>query len=95
MPTLECLDERTKLILDRISSMDAKVTKRFDEFDSAFNERLTRLEDDVDAIKLSSAREDGQKSVTLWVGGLVLAMLGAIGNMILVWLLGPKGPLGH
>jgi hypothetical protein len=75
--------------------MDKKLTERFDSLDEGVNERLANLEKDVAEIKISSAREDGQKSVTLWVGGAVLAMLGAIGNMVLVWLLGPKGPLSH
>ncbi|MGJ0503133.1 MAG: hypothetical protein ACR65X_05175 [Methylocystis sp.] len=70
------------------------MSRRFDAFDETVGARLSALDKDVAEIKISSAREDGQKSVTLWVGGLVLAIVGAIGNMLLVWILGPKGPLG-
>ncbi len=100
MPTLECLDERTQQIQKSITMMDEKLTRRFDSFDEGVNERLAKLEKDVAEIKINSAREDGQKSVTLWVGGAVLALLGAIGNMTMLWLLGPNGilskpPIGH
>jgi hypothetical protein len=94
MPNLECLDERTKQILSRIDDMDLRITRRFDTFEDGARERMVALEKEVSAIKISDARAEGQKTVTLWVGGLVLAVIGAIGNMLLVWLLGPKGPLG-
>ena len=94
MPNLECLDERTKQILSRIDDMDLRMSRRFDTFDETVGARLSALDKDVAEIKISAAREDGQKTVTLWVGGLVLAIVGAIGNMLLVWILGPKGPLG-
>ena len=94
MPNFECLDERTKQILSRIDDMDLRITRRFDTFEDGARERMAALEKEVASIKISDAREEGQKTVTLWVGGLVLAIIGAIGNMLLVWLLGPKGPLG-
>lgn len=95
MPTLECLDERSKQILSRIDDMDLRINRRFDSFEEGVGERLKALEADIAIIKQENAREDGKKTVSLWVGGMVLAMLGAIGNMVLVWLLGPKGPLGN
>ena len=94
MPNLECLDERTKQILSRIDDMDLRITRRFDTFEEGAHERMAALEKEVASIKISDARAEGQKTVTLWVGGLVLAVVGAIGNMLLVWVLGPKGPLG-
>jgi hypothetical protein len=94
VPNLEYLDERTKQILSRLDDMDLRITRRFDAFDETVGARLSELDKDVSEIKISAAREDGQKSVTLWVGGLVLAIVGAIGNMLLVWILGPRGPLG-
>jgi hypothetical protein len=95
MPTLECLDERSKQILDRLKDMDDRIAQRLDSFEEGVGKRLSKVEEDLASIKQERAREDGQKTVTLWVGGAVLAMLGAIGNMLLVWILGPKGPLGH
>jgi hypothetical protein len=95
MPTLECLDERSKQTLDRLNDLSEQLMRRFDSFEAGVGKRLSALESDVAVIKQERAREDGQKTVTLWVGGAVLAMLGAIGNMLLVWILGPKGPLGH
>jgi hypothetical protein len=95
MPTLECLDERSKQILDRLKDMDDRIAQRLASFEEGVGKRLSKVEEDLASIKQERAREDGQKTVTLWVGGAVLAMLGAIGNMILVWILGPKGPLGH
>ncbi|MFA7308410.1 MAG: hypothetical protein WC026_17265 [Hyphomicrobium sp.] len=100
MPTLECLDERTKRILDALEEMKSDFTVRFDSVDAAFSQRLTKLESeiketkkDVIEIKLASSKQEGQKGVFIFVGGLVLAMLGAVGNMILLWLLGPNGLL--
>ncbi|MGJ0503888.1 MAG: hypothetical protein ACR65X_09130 [Methylocystis sp.] len=72
MPNLEYLDERTKRILSRLDDMDLRITRRFDAFDETVGARLSELDKDVSEIKISAAREDGQKSVTLWVGGLVL-----------------------
>lgn len=95
MPTLECLDERSKQTLSRLEDLDERLMRRFDSFEEGIGKRISAIEADVAQIKQERAREDGQKTVTLWVGGAVLAMLGAIGNMILVWILGPKGPLGH
>ena len=94
MPNLECLDERTKQILSRIDDMDERITRQFDAFQEGAHARMVALEREIAAIKLSDARAEGQKTVTLWVGGLVLAIVGGIGNMLIVWVLGPKGPLG-
>lgn len=100
MPTLECLDERTKRILDAIEEMKADFTARFDTVDTIFSQRLAKLEaevretkKDVVEIKLTSSKQEGQKGVVIFVGGITLAMLGAIGNMVLLWLLGPNGLL--
>ena len=82
MPNLECLDERTKQILSRIDDMNLRMTRRFDAFEEGVHERMTVLEKEVASIRISDARAEGQKTVTLWVGGLVLAVIGAIGNML-------------
>jgi predicted nuclease with TOPRIM domain len=100
MPTLECLDERTRRILDAVEDMKSDFTARFDSVDSAFSLRLSKLEadiretkKDVIEIKLASSKQEGQKGVVIFVGGIILALLGAIGNMVLLWLLGPNGLL--
>lgn len=95
MPTIECLDERTRQILDRIEDMDERLTKRFDDTVKTTNTRIALLESSVEKIKIDTAEANGKRTVAVWVGGMALALLGAVGNMILVWLVGPKGPLGH
>ena len=100
MPTLECLDERTKRILAAIEDMKHDFTARFDSVDSEFSLRLSHLESDIRetkkdiiSIKISSSKEEGQKGVVIFIGGIVLTLLGAVGNMVIVWVLGPAGPL--
>lgn len=93
MPDISCLDERTKAILERITEMDERLTGTFGKQFDAIDARLKELDLEVQKLKLQFAVEDGRKSVTMWVGGMVLAMLGAVANMLLLWLLGPNGPL--
>lgn len=91
MPTLECLDERSVLILRRLEEIKTDLEVRGEKLDK----QLIALEQRVSKIELDLAGENGKKSVLVWVGGVVFALLGAIANMIWVWLAGPKGPLSH
>lgn len=96
MPTLECLDERSKAILARLEQLDDSISKRFDTFQFAIEERnkiidqrLSEIEDDILQLKLQHAEEHGKKSMLIWLGGVTLtalaSILGAVGNAVYSW----------
>ena len=92
MPTLECLDERSRLILERINEMDAKVSEAFRDFRFAIEERnkliekrIDVVEADIEAIKIHQAEERGKKTVMIWFMTAVASILGAVGNAVYNW----------
>ncbi len=106
MPTLECLDERSRSILEQLKQMTGhfdsslnSVRESLDARDSSLEQRLEKLEADILAIKLFHAQEDGKRSIILWVGGIAFmalsSMFGAVGNIIYTWMTKPGGILGN
>src|SRR5512135_875926 len=100
MPTLECLDERTQRVLDKLDEMYELFTANHRQLkemyvrrETAVDDRLSEMDKEIQQLKLIIAREDGRKSITMWIGGTVIAMGGALANTFLIWFLGPNGPL--
>lgn len=96
MPTLECLDERTRAILTRLDQMDEKFSENFHSFRLAIEDRnkiidkrLDEVEDEILKLKLQHAEESGKKSVMIWLGTVALtavaSILGAVGNAVYNW----------
>lgn len=104
MPTLECLDERSKNILDRLDSIEGQIKESHRQFLLALEHRdaqlttdITEIRRDVDVLKLQRVAEEGTRKGAVWAGGLALtafaAIVGAVGNTIWAWAIGPHGPL--
>jgi hypothetical protein len=100
MPTLECLDERSRLILERLNEIDERFVKGLGEVKFCVEERnrllesrIESIENDIIQIKLQHAEENGKKSVFVWVGGIALtalaSILGAVGNAVYSWIIRP------
>lgn len=98
MPTLECLDERSRLILDGQERMDKRFTSSFHELRLCIEEqnrlttkRIDDLQEDIEEIKLKMAEDQGKKSMLMWVGGIALtafaSIFGAIGNAVYSWVI--------
>lgn len=89
MPTLECLDERTKAILAKLEDMDERYGKVHGELWSYLHELRT----DIANIKEANARESGKQQGIIWAGGLALgvfsAVCGVVGNFIYTWFTTP------
>ena len=97
MPTLECLDERSRAILARLDDMSEHFDANFKELRAASEARLRAVEEDVYKLKLQRASDEGKQAVAIWIGGVALtalaAIFGAVGNIIYTWVIGPHGPL--
>ncbi len=100
MPTLECLDERTQRVLDKLEEMYELFTTNHRQLkdmylrrEASVDEKFSEIENKIHALELVIAKEDGRKSITMWLGGAVIAMGGALANTFLIWFLGPNGPL--
>lgn len=100
MPTLECLEERSRRILDRLDDLDERWQENYRAIQEALEKgnqklvsRIDAVEKDVEAIKLKQAEADGKRSVALWLGSTILVVIGALANMLFVWFVGPHGPL--
>ena len=98
MPTLECLDERSKAILDRLEQIDEKFSENFRDFRSTIEERnkiidrrIDAVEADMLALKIQRAEEGGKRSMLVWMGGIALtafaSIFGAIGNAVYSWVI--------
>ena len=104
MPTLECLDERTKIVKETLDDLSKKLTEQYkdirfciDERDRRMDAQLEKIEKDIQDLKESRAEDRGKRSVLILLGGLALtaisAIFGAIGNILYQWLTGPHGPI--
>ncbi len=67
----------------------------YDEAIPEINERLDKLQLDVDAIKQIHWRFDGGATVAAWIGGLMLTAVIGAGAWALNWITGPNSPLRH
>ena len=104
MPTLECLDERTKIVKETLDDLSNKLTDQYKDIRLCINERdrrmdaqLTQIEEDIKDLKLSRAEDRGKRSILVFIGGIALtaisAIFGAVGNILYQWLTGPSGPI--
>lgn len=97
MPTLECLDERSRAILARLDDMSEHFDANFKELRAESSTRLRAIEEDVYELKLRMASDDGKRAAAVWIGGVALtalaAIFGAVGNILYTWIIGPHGPL--
>lgn len=104
MPTLECLDERSRTIIktlddlsDKISIQHQEIRAYIEERDRSLDAKLKEIIDDVQDLKLTRAKDEGKQSILILVGGVALtaisAIFGAIGNILYQWLTGPSGPI--
>jgi hypothetical protein len=104
MPTLECLDERSKTIIKTLDDLSDKISAQYADLrtyvadrDEKIDERLKSIEKDVQDLKLSRAEDNGKRSVLILIGGFALtaisAIFGAVGNILYQWLTGPNGPI--
>ena len=106
MPTLECLDERSRAILQKLEEMDDRYSATHAEFRSSMQtvnkeltDRISKVEKDIAQMLLDDAHESGKKQGALWAGGIALAafsaVFGAVGNVLYTWFIGPNGPLSR
>lgn len=97
MPTLECLDERTKIVKETLDDLSEKLTEQYkdirfciDERDRRIDAKLKQIEEDIQDLKLSRAEDKGKRSILIAIGGLALtaisAIFGAVGNILYQWL---------
>jgi hypothetical protein len=104
MPTLECLDERTKLVKETLDGLSSTLTEQYrdirfciDERDKRIDAKLRQIEEDIQDLKLTRAEDKGKRSILILIGGLALtaisAIFGAVGNILYQWLTGPSGPM--
>ena len=104
MPTLECLDERSRTIIktlddlsDKISIQHQEIRAYIEERDKSIDAKLKEIIEDVQDLKLSRAEDRGKRSILIFIGGIALtaisAIFGAVGNILYQWLTGPSGPI--
>ena len=104
MPTLECLDERSRTIIktlddlsDKISIQHQEIRAYIEERDKSIDAKLKEIIGDVQDLKLSRAEDKGKRSILIFIGGIALtaisAIFGAVGNILYQWLTGPSGPI--
>ena len=104
MPTLECLDERTKLVKETLDRLSETLTVQYkdirlciDERDRRMDAQLEKIEKDIQDLKESRAEDRGKRSILIVLGGIALtaisAIFGAVGNILYQWLTGPHGPI--
>lgn len=104
MPTLECLDERTRIVKETLDNLSDKLTEQYrdirfciEERDRKIDAKLKEIEEDIEDLKLSRAKDEGKRSILIVIGGFALtaisAIFGAIGNILYTWLTGPHGPI--
>ena len=104
MPTLECLDERSRAIIKTLDDLSETLTVQYkeirfciDERDKRIDVKLRQIEADIQDLKLTRAEDKGKRSILIFIGGLALtaisAIFGAVGNILYQWLTGPSGPI--
>ena len=104
MPTLECLDERTRIVKETLDDLSDKLTEQYrdirlciDERDKRIDMKLKQIEEDIQDLKLTRAEDRGKRSILIVLGGLALtaisAIFGAVGNILYQWATGPHGPI--
>lgn len=96
MPTMECLEERTRIILKTLDDLGSKITLQHQEIrlyiearDKEFSAKLKEIEEDIEDLKLTRAEDHGKRSMLIFMGGIALAAIsgifGAIGNILYQW----------
>lgn len=104
MPTLECLDERTRIVKETLDDLSNQLRNQYkdirfciEERDRRIDAQMEKIEKDIQDLKETRAEDRGKRSILIFIGGLALtaisAIFGAIGNILYQWLTGPSGPI--